>query len=307
MAMKRTGINSAEARRRVRIAQFAGLGLGVLAAALWIMDVPGLSHTLPGKPAVPSLGAGSSAPEMVQVVRIAHGDPVGIAERLDLAANRPAVPAPTGGETEPPPPPPPAATTQWKYLGAIEEPTRLLALVSLKGRQKIVSEGTELKIMTPAAEGRPEAPEYAATIMEIKREHIVIEEEGGARQTIPLEGKTAKVAWVKNMPTTVQGANGAALASAMSAETRQRLIAQGIDPAQAERARQAAALAARGRAVPGAEQPATIMTAANQKQAAGDATGKAAPNSSRTRAVPTADTEVANDGAKGTDRTGTVN
>lgn len=307
--MNRTGINSAEARRRVRIAQFAGLGLGVLAAALWAMDVPGLSRTLPAKPTVTDLAGGESAPEAPQVIRIAHGDNIGIGERLDIAANRPPVAAPPPDAEITAPPTPAPTETPWKYLGPIEEPTRMLALVSLKGRQKIVSEGTELKIMTPAAEGRPEAVEYAATIIEIKREHIMVEEDGGTKRKIMLEGKTARVAWVKNMPSTVQGTQGAVMASAMSAEARQRLLAQGIDPGQAERTRQAAMLAARGRtptAPEGASGAATLMGAAGQQAIDGV---KQAPNSARTRAVPAsdADADSADGGARGDVRSRTVN
>lgn len=307
--MNRTGINSAEARRRVRIAQFAGLGLGVLAAALWAMDVPGLSRTLPAKPTVTDLRGGESTPEAPQVIRIAHGDNIGIAERLDMAANRPlvAAPPPDAGTTAPPTPAP--TETPWKYLGPIEEPTRMLALVSLKGRQKIVSEGTELKILTPAAEGRPEAVDYAATIIEIKRDYIMVEEDGGTKRKIMLEGKTARVAWVKNMPSTVQGTQGSVVASAMSAEARQRLLAQGIDPAQAERVRQASMLAARGRGatpVPeGAAGAATLMSAMGQQTADGNV--KQAPTNARTRAVPTADSEVADDTGRSNPRSRTVN
>jgi hypothetical protein len=226
------------------------------------------------------------------VARIDADTSKGISERLDVAANRPpaaAVPAPTGE----PPPAPMASETPFEYLGAIQEPERMLALVSIKGRQKIVSEGTELKVMTPAAEGRPESVEYAATVIEIKRDYITIEEDGGAKRKIDLKGKSAKVAWVKNMPTPVQGTQaGAALAAAFSQETRQRLLAQGIDPAQAERARQAQVLASRGRAVPGSEPGSTVVTAANQKMIADTDAILAKKNGARQRAVPT-DADVA--------------
>jgi hypothetical protein len=281
------GITSAEARQRVRIAQFAGLGIGVMALALWAMDLPWLSSSLPDKPPVREATGDTPAPTILQVVRIDAEAPRGIAERLDLAANRPAAPAPTGAEA------PAAATTAqpnetpWEYLGAIEEPGRLLALVSVKGRQKIVGAGTHLKVTTPAAEGRPESVEHAATVTEIKREHIVIEEDGGARRTIPLKTKATSVAWVKNMPTPIQGTQGGTLASAaMSAEARQRLIAQGIDPSQAERARLAALSAARGRN--GGDQPAAMAAGAI---APGKMT-EAQIKNARSKAVPISDADA---------------
>ena len=88
--MARTGIHSTDAKRYVRIAQFAGVGLGVMAAALWVMDLPGLSSVLPSKPAPRGeLGGGSTLPAIVQVARLDIEAPSAIDVRLESAVKRP--------------------------------------------------------------------------------------------------------------------------------------------------------------------------------------------------------------------------
>ncbi len=240
--MALAGIHSTDAKRFVRIAQFAGVGLGVLAAALWVMDVPGLSQNLPAKPqARADLGGEAPAATMLQVARIEPDSAPGIQERLDMAVNRPPPPKPDPKEgIETPPTPAPAGGPAWRYLGAIRESTRMLALVSIDGAQKFVSVGSKITQKTPAAEGRPESTHYQATVKDVQADYIEIEENGGKLRRIDLDARTAKVSWVKNMSV---ASAGTAMPNAMSAETRQRLQAQGIDPMAAERARLAAASA----------------------------------------------------------------
>lgn len=251
--MALAGIHSTDAKRFVRIAQFAGVGLGVLAAALWVMDVPGLSQNLPAKPQPRAdLGGETPAATTLLVARIEPESTTAMQERLDMAVNRPPPPKPDPkGETEPPPVILPAGGPAWRYLGAIRESTRMLALVSIDGAQKFVSVGSKITQKTPAAEGRPESTNYQATVKDVQADFIEIEENGGKVRRIDLDARTAKVSWVKNM--SVASAGTAMPNAAMSAETRQRLQAQGIDPMAAERVRQAALTASgagRNRALP---------------------------------------------------------
>lgn len=240
------------------MAQFAGLGLGVAAVALWALDVPGLSRAMPSKPAPMSGLSGADQPVVTPVAMIAREAPLGIAERLDMAANRPAKPVEEGTKpAAPAPAAPPSTGSPWKYLGPIIEPKRTLAVVSIEGKQRIVSEGMTVTVKTPEAEGRPESVSYRASVKTVTPEYLEIEEEDGTIRKVELEARTAKVAWVKNMPTTVAGAPTAMANAGLSAEAKQRLIAQGIDPQQIERARLAAAQASlaagRNRASPGPE------------------------------------------------------
>lgn len=263
--MALAGIHSTDAKRFVRIAQFAGVGLGVLAAALWVMDVPGLSQNLPAKPQPrQDLGGEGPAVAMTKVAMIEQDSPAGIHERLEMAVNRPPAPKVEVPPTEAPPVVAPAGGPAWRYLGAIRESTRMLALVSIDGAQKFVSVGSKITQKTPAAEGRPESTNYQATVKDVQADFIEIEENGGKLRRIDLDARTAKVSWVKNM--SVASAGTAMPNAAMSAETRQRLQAQGIDPMAAERARLAAASAVgggRNRAspnTPGSNNPAAPIT-----------------------------------------------
>lgn len=238
--MARPGMNGDQARKMVRIAQFAGLGLGVAAAALWALDVPGLTGALPAKPVVSGGQGLVEPPKPVLIVSIANDAPLGIGERLEVAANRPAV------TTEPAPSTKPSSTTvesghstPWKYLGPIAEATRTLALVSIEGKQRIVSEGSVVKITTPPAEGRPESVDYRASVEKIALDHMDIKEDDGRIVRLSLEPRTTKVSWLKNMPTNVAGAGGAP--GTLTAEARARLAQQGIDPQQIEATRRALA------------------------------------------------------------------
>ncbi|MDX2146967.1 MAG: hypothetical protein SFZ23_05545 [Planctomycetota bacterium] len=84
-------------------------------------------------------------------------DPEGVAARLELIANHPVAPGevkpaettptPDAGSPTPPPPPPEASGSvldRVKFIGVIREPKRLLALLSIEGRQRIVTIGDEL-------------------------------------------------------------------------------------------------------------------------------------------------------------------
>lgn len=263
--MARKGIHSTDAKRYVRIAQFAGVGLGVLAVALWVMDVPGLSRTLPAKPRTEVRhGESETLPVAMQIAGVDPQSAIGIQERLDQAVKRPPPPKPeqqnnTREDDKDEPTSPPTAPV-WRYLGAIREATRTLALVSIDGTQKIVGEGATIKIATPEAEGRPESTTYQATVATVQPDYIEIDEGAGKARRIDLEARTAKVSWVRNMPMTTPGAPIASTAAGLSPEGRQRLTAQGIDPAMAERARITATTnpLGRGRGTPNMADPAAM-------------------------------------------------
>lgn len=302
--MARTGIHSTDARRYVRIAQFAGVGLGVMAAALWAMDLPGLSSTLPSKPAPRSdLGSGNALPAITQVARIDDQAAGAIQERLESALRRPKPPPPTDPpKTEQKPEVPSTGGPAWRYLGAIRESTRTLGLVSIDGNQKIVFVGSMVTLKTPAAEGRPESVNYQAKVTDVQPDFIEIEDGGGKPRRIELEVRTASVSWVKNMPTAVTGNSAAGAGAALSAEMRQRLAAGGIDPVAAERARQAALASAaaatgRNRAVP------------NAPGNTGQVMGISVPNNTNGTAVVTPDKTPATLDANGNtvNNTGTSN
>ncbi|MBX3376287.1 MAG: hypothetical protein KF678_04710 [Phycisphaeraceae bacterium] len=282
--MARTGMKSEQARRVVRGAQFAALGLAVAAGALW--GLPWLSNSAPVKPVIAAGEDRDGQGAVIRPVSIAADAPLGIAERLNQAANKPPpateTPAPTPTEK---PPEAPMPEVPWRYLGPIVEAERTLALVSIEGRQRIVSEGSVVTIKTPPSEGRPESETYRAKVVKVTVEAVEIEERGTIKR-IAREEQVARVTWVKptapvaGMPTGVGAATGA-----LSPEARARLQAQGIDPQQIERARQVAAMAAAGR---------------NRATPAGDPTGASSMGSRAmdpTGSAQTKNPNMATDGA----------
>lgn len=291
--MARTGMKSEQARRVVRGAQFAALGLAVAAGALW--GLPWLSGSTPVKPVILAGDAGDGREAVIRPVSISSDAPLGIAERLNQAANRPAVQPETSTPvvTEKPPETP-ATEVPWRYLGPIVEAERTLALVSIEGRQRIVSDGSVVTIKSPPTEGRPEEVTYRAKVMNVTVEAVEIEEHGTIKR-IEREEQVARVTWVKPTAPVAGMPMGAAAGTApLSPEARARLQAQGIDPQQIERARLVAAMAAAGRnrATPGGDPTGAASTASRQM----DATRNGQPinpNMASDGAVPMLDADSA--------------
>ena len=201
--MARTGLHSREARRYVRIAQLAGLGLGVTAVAMWAMDLRWLSRTLPARP---EPGKWFEAPDIVKEPTkpptIESDAPLGMQERLDQAVKRAKPVAevkPTDNAEPVSPPPPPSNGPEWRYLGRVLDSDRTLALVSIDGGQKFVPKGAIVAIHTLPVEGRP-GTDYKAKVLEIEPEFITIKVGPAESRKIALEAQTAYVSWVKNIP-----------------------------------------------------------------------------------------------------------
>jgi len=226
--MARTGLHSKDARRYVRVAQLALMGLGAMAVAMWVTDA-GMSRTLPPRPQPEK---GLDTPEVVKVApkvpTIEADAPLGMQERLDLAAkhNKQTAAPPDPEKTPEPAPATPvvASGPEWKYLGRVLEPGRTLALVSIDGGQKFVPKGATIGM--PPIEGK--GSEYKAKLLDVEPDFISIKEGNGEPRRIALEARTAHVSWVKNIPVATALAS---VPSALSQEARNRLAAGQIDPA----------------------------------------------------------------------------
>ncbi|MFN0134059.1 MAG: hypothetical protein ACKVW3_16210 [Phycisphaerales bacterium] len=233
-------MHGAEARRLARTAQIGAVALGVSAAALWALDVPGVSSTPvnkpvmvePVKPELPTRVAAGDAPERESIAAVAH--------RLDEAVIK--APAPkVVAEPEPPKEEPAVEPTgpDIQYLGPIFESGRTLAIISIDGTQKIVSAGKKIGSLT---------------FVSADREKLVVEDAAGSREIQRKSRSDARVAWVSNMPSNTPmaaaavGAGGAAgnPRAAMSPEVAARLRERGIDPEQIQRMRDLARERRRG-------------------------------------------------------------
>lgn len=289
--MARTGMKSDQAKRVVRGAQLAALGLSVAAGALW--GLPWLSGQAPKKPVISLETAREGQGATIRTVSISSEAPLGIAERLNQAANRPAPPPETTEPSTTTKPPETSPTeVPWRYLGPIVEAERTLALVSIDGRQRIVSEGSVVTIKTPASEGRPEEESYRATVKSVSVEAVEIEERGAIKR-ITREEQVARVTWVKPTTPVAGMPTGAGASAPLTPEARARLQAQGIDPQQIERARQVAAMAAAGRnrATPG--DPTGAGSATGSRSSDASRGGPANPNATQDGAVPMLDADSA--------------
>lgn len=222
--MARKAISGARARRNVRIAQTAGIALGVAAAAVWALQVPGLEGPLPQKPTLEPVSMPEVKPAGTAQAPPVDGETVvGMAERLEMGARIERV----AEAPEPDEDPGPALTKEnWKYIAPIREPSRTLA---------VVGRGTEQKIMWPGREWD------GATLVSANEREIVIEDDSG-RHTIPRgERAGTGVQWTNiasNAPATNMPSDPAINAA----------IARGMDPSQYAAQRQAAMDKARRRA-----------------------------------------------------------
>jgi hypothetical protein len=224
-------ISGARARRNIRIAQMAGLALGVSAAALWAMKVPMVEDPLPEKPTL----AGDAAPDVKPAAGDAPAQPLdresveGTAERMSVAGRiKPAgpVPGPDGDK----PVTPAAPTGDVKYIGSIREPSRMLALVSRGDgkKQKLLAVGREWE---------------GVKLLDVTEDEIQIEDASGVKTIARSERKGPAVEWTK-MASNAPAAT-ATTPAGMQAGMINAAGARGVSASQAEQMR--AALAERSR------------------------------------------------------------
>jgi hypothetical protein len=271
------------------------VALAACAAALWAVEIPGLAPSVeapvvpPTAPVTPDAAAdeGIAAPDADDIGLIAGG--------LEMS-RRPREIKPT--EAAAPPDPTPAATgPAWQYLGSVVEPGRLVALVSIDGRQRMLTEGRRISHTGP--DGAP----TTLRVVSVLEDAIVVEDSTGQHRIPRKERVGGAVAWL-TMPDVqvpeIREVPGRGGAMDLTAEQRQRLIERGIDPEEAMRMREAAMeRRARLRGVPErAGETAEVMgemidTARTTDGATRTRTG---PNGTQTQNVPPRD-DSANDPA----------
>jgi hypothetical protein len=239
-------LHSGDARRYVRMAQMAGIALGVSAAALWALDVPGLAYREPARPNLPA--PTQNAGNQTTDVRFDRERTSDIAHRLDLGVRKPPPPPARETPAEQPvaqAPPPPPAGPAITYIGPIYECSRILAVISVDGRQRIVPEGRSIG---------------EARIVSVGENQIEVQDQAGRRTIDRGERSGSAVSWLRpsannaaavanNMGAgrNVAGRPGATnrmeagrnQAGAFSPEMEQRFRERGIDPGQAQRWREA--------------------------------------------------------------------
>ena len=176
--MSTSYIDRGSAGRRTTTARAVAVTLGVVAAGVLLVDLPGLS--LP-EAKVPSLDD-ATAPEVdaPEVTTRPTIDFAGIAERLAMVGNTPSVPkveaAPAEGSKAPEPTATPAAAAA-RYLGVVAMGSTRMALVVQDSKQRFVKVGDQLG---------------ESTVREIRDESITLEGSGG-RSVIDLAPKGAEV------------------------------------------------------------------------------------------------------------------
>ncbi|MCC6659302.1 MAG: hypothetical protein IT437_00280 [Phycisphaerales bacterium] len=262
-------IHRSSARRMTRGWQAAALVVALAAGALWAFELPGLSVPAQGRQPLPSTLPPIATPQPEPPPPDADAV-TGTAERLELARKPMPKAPPTNTE---PTPPPAAAGLAWRYLGAIIEPTRKVALVSINGAQRMIAEGRTIR-----------QEDHTLTLAEVHQDSIVVED-NGQRMVIHKDARSGPiVSWVSPIPggAVVEGMNGAV--SAAQAMNPEAMRARGMDPGEAERireqihSRRAAARAASGSAPtrPGGGRvvPPTLGTKAMRSGAANNASNK---------------------------------
>lgn len=222
--MARNTMSGADAKRYVLVGRTAAVALGVTAAALWALDVPGMSQ-LPPKPEPAPVAEGATRQAAQETPRLDSSAIADLTERLDMAV----VKAPPVEEVknEPKIEDDPPSGPEWAYLGPIFESTRTLAVVSVDGHQQVLAEGRQFG---------------DTTLVSVEPERITVSGPGGKRQVERNKrgGAGANVAWLRNMPGNAPppAAQNAAGANGMSPEVMARLRERGIDPQQASQFRQ---------------------------------------------------------------------
>jgi hypothetical protein len=209
-------VSGAQARRYVRMAQMGALALGVSAAALWALQVPGLQEALPQKPEVPPV-----AP--VQPIQRAQEGPaldsegvLGVAERLELGARieRAAAPVDAG------PVEAPAAATaaQWKYVSFMRDGASMMAVMSHNGKQKILKPGRSWN---------------GVRLVSVDEQKAVLQDDAGRHTIQRSERGAGSVEW-RQMASNALGAS----ANGRNPVLDQQMRYRGMDPEQAQRARE---------------------------------------------------------------------
>ena len=206
--MSTTYIDRGSAGRRTTTARAVAVTLGVIAAGVLLIDLPGLG--LP-EAKVPSLDEGETpevaAPEVAGRPDI---DFAGIAQRLSMVGNKPAVPKvePATEVATTPPAQPAAPAEEARYLGVVAMGSSRMALVVKDSKQRFVKVGDQLGELT---------------VREIRDASITLEGPGG-RSVIDLAPKGAEVVTHTSGAPGAAGGNPAAFAgnpaaAAMAART----------------------------------------------------------------------------------------
>lgn len=164
-------LHRSEARRYTAMAQ-AGAGILLAGAfgAYALLPVSGKVEPPPER--APTAGVGDreqAGPAMdfeVTALGLKHWD-----------AKPATTEHPTNPDSTPPAPNPPTADAEWRYLGAIVEPTRLVAIVEADGGQHLMNAGSTLG---------------ALKVVEVRADAIVVSD-GGAQRTIELTERSGAV------------------------------------------------------------------------------------------------------------------
>lgn len=236
--MAGTTLSGTEARRITRGVQMGALGLGVTAAALWALDVPGLGHTPAAAPeamiapVVNSGGAGAAAAPSSTTSVFGSDSTVAVATRLEAARKKsppPTEPVRQPEEVHQKVEPETVLKDDWKFLGTIRRREGMSAVVSVGGQQAVISPGQALS-------GHP------AELVEVTRDAIVLREDGVERRILRAEKSGSSVGWTKlagGPPQVAPNGGGAAVPGAgFTPEQAAAMRQRGIDPGQAQRMRE---------------------------------------------------------------------
>lgn len=242
-------LSGTEARRIARGVRMGAIGLGATAAALWALDIPGLSTAPPAAPAVvetvlqvqgggaaPSGGAnGASAGASAgATAAMPFGSDSALAVATRLEVTRKKAPPPVVVPDKPPQievthEPELVPKDDWRFLGTIRRSDGMKAIVSIEGVQAVIGPGQRFV-------GRE------AELVEVTPESITLREGGAERRVGRAQREGSSVGWTKlsgGPPATVPTPGGApgqgqaGFTPDQQAAMRQR----GIDPNQAQRMR----------------------------------------------------------------------
>lgn len=229
--MSGISISGSEARRYANYARMGGIVLLVAAGGLWALQAPGMND-LPVKPVLEAAKPETTAPQ-VAAPKVDQETIVGSAERLDMAVVKAPKEDPKPVAAKPEPTEAPSGAPEWAFLGPIKEANRTLAIVSIDGTQRVISEGRVVG---------------ETKLVSISDDRITVQNGNVKREIRKSNGDGPRVAWIRNMPSNAPptGAGSVAVAGVpgggpgqLSPEVRARLAERGINPEQMERFRQA--------------------------------------------------------------------
>src|SRR5436853_4165507 len=130
--MARTAIHKRDAKRYLRAARVAAVGLALAAGALWAIDIPGVNRAVREPSRVEAPREAPATQPVLRPVSLDRESMEGVATRLELAtAHKPAEAGPTGATGAAPPQAAPSGP-EWKYFGPIYDGMSVRALVSVK-------------------------------------------------------------------------------------------------------------------------------------------------------------------------------